>query len=115
MGNGTPASNGHTVAEGRIIFYDEDADVQLVTLENAFKLLLALASTGINTGAAPPVYSAERRKTVRQGLRILARTIARAHLGRHGERDSAAAPGPPPMGRRSERTIPEARGAEWQP
>ena len=49
------------------------------------------------------------------GLRILARTIARAHLGRHGERDSAAAPGPPPMGRRSERTIPEARGSEWQP
>ena len=54
-----------------------------------------LASTGINTRAASPVYTGERRKTVRQGLRILARIIARAHVGRDAERDSAAAPGPP--------------------
>ncbi len=97
-----------------MVFYDEDADVQLVTLENASKLLLALASTGINTGAASPVYAAEGRKDGAPGLRIRARTIARAHLGRHGERDSVAAPGPPPMGRRSERTIPETGGSEWQ-
>ena len=30
--------------------------------------------------AAPPVYTAEERKTVRDGLRVLARIIARARL-----------------------------------
>ena len=98
-----------------MVFYDDDADVQLVTLEDAFKLLLALGvhwhqyrgrGAGLHGGAA---------KDGASGLRIRARTIARAHPGRHGERDSVAAPGPPPMGRRSERTTPEARGSEWQP
>ena len=42
-----------------------------------------------------PVYTLEERQTVRQGLRILARIIARAHLGRQTERSSAAEPGPP--------------------
>ena len=51
-----------------------------------------------NAVANSPVYTLEERQTVRQGLRILARIIARAHLGRQAERSSAAAPGPPPAG-----------------
>ena len=46
--------------------------------------------------AGPPVYTPEQRETVRRGLRILARIIARAHLRRQAERSGAAAPGPPP-------------------
>ena len=41
-----------------------------------------------------PTYSPEQRETVRRGLRILARMIARAHLRRQASR-SAAAPRPP--------------------
>ena len=52
----------------------------------------------VNAVADSPVYTLEERQTVRQGLRILARIIARAHLGRQAERSSAAAPGPPPAG-----------------
>ena len=55
-----------------------------------------------NAVADSPVYTLEERQTVRQGLRILARIIARAHLGRQAERSSAAAPGPPPEGRGEE-------------
>ena len=51
-----------------------------------------------NAVADSPVYIAEQRPTVHQGLRILARIIARAHLRRQAERSSAAAPGPPPAG-----------------
>ena len=52
----------------------------------------------INTGAAPTVYTADHRKTLSDGLRILARIIARTHLGQQAERCSAPAPGPPPAG-----------------
>ena len=38
-------------------------------------------------------YTAEQRETLRRGLRILARMIARAHL-RHQASPSGAAPGP---------------------
>ena len=38
-------------------------------------------------------YSAEQQETLRRGLRILARMIARAHLRRHASQ-SAAAPRP---------------------
>ena len=41
-----------------------------------------------------PTHSAEERETVRRGLRILARMIARAHLRRQASR-SGAAPRPP--------------------
>ena len=51
-----------------------------------------------NALADSPVYTAERRATMRQGLRILARVIARAHLRRQIDRSGAAAPGPPPDG-----------------
>ena len=51
-----------------------------------------------NALADSPVYTAEQRETVRQGLRLLARIIARAHLRRQAERSSAPAPGPPPAG-----------------
>ena len=51
-----------------------------------------------NAVADSPVYTAEERKTVRQGLRLLARIIARAHLGRQANRSRAPAPGPPPAG-----------------
>ena len=52
-----------------------------------------------NAVADSPVYTAEQRKTVRQGLRLLARIIARAHLRRQADRGSAPAPGrPPPAG-----------------
>ena len=44
-----------------------------------------------------PTHSAEERETVRRGLRILARMIARAHLRRQASR-SAAAPRPPTEG-----------------
>ena len=55
-----------------------------------------------NAVADPPVYIAEQRPTVRQGLRILARVIARAHLRRQAERSGAPAPGPPPAGESGE-------------
>ena len=45
-----------------------------------------------NTLADSPVYTEERQATMRQGLRILAKIIARAHLRRQ------AAPGPPSAG-----------------
>ena len=47
--------------------------------------------------AGSPSRSAEQRETVRRGLRILARMIARAHLRRLAAR-SAAAPRPPTEG-----------------
>ena len=53
---------------------------------------------GINTGAVPPACTAEHRKTLSDGLRILARIIARTHLRQQAERSSAPAPGPPPAG-----------------
>ena len=53
---------------------------------------------GINTGAAPLLYTVDHRKTLSDGLRILARIIARAHLERQAERSSAPAPSPPPAG-----------------
>ena len=49
-----------------------------------------------NALADSPVYVAEQRATMRQGLRILARIIARAHLRRQLGWSAAAAPGPPP-------------------
>ena len=66
------------------------------------------SDTGINTKTATPVDTAEQRATVRQGLRILARIIARTHLRRQpnqcrampeatkGRRTGAAPHGPPP-------------------
>ena len=42
--------------------------------------------TGINAGAEPPACTAEQRKTMREGLRILARMIVRAHLRREASR-----------------------------
>ena len=36
--------------------------------------------------AAPPVYTAGQREAVREGLRILARMIVRAHLRREASR-----------------------------
>ena len=47
------------------------------------------ANTGNNTRAAPPVYTAEQRKTVRDGLRVLAKIIAHAHLRRQAVRCGA--------------------------
>ena len=61
-----------------------------------------------NAVADSPDYTAEERQTVRQGLRLLARIIARAHLRRraarwevmqeatNGECPLAAPHGPPP-------------------
>ena len=58
--------------------------------------------------AAPPVDTAEQRETVRRGLRVLAKIIARAHLRRqsaqwevmgeavNGKCPRAAPHGPPP-------------------
>ena len=45
-------------------------------------------------------YTAEQRETLRRGLRILARMIVRAHLGRETTTKCAPAPLDPP----SERT-----------
>ena len=64
-----------------------------------------------NAVADSPVYTTEERKAVRQGLRILARIIARAHLRRqaarcgalrgtrNGEHPTLAPHGPPPEGK----------------
>ena len=41
---------------------------------------------GSNAGTVPPACAAEHRKTMRDGLRILARIIARAHLERQVHR-----------------------------
>ena len=54
--------------------------------------------TGMNAGAVLPTCPAERRKTLSDGLRILARIIARTHLRQQAEPCSALAPGPPPAG-----------------
>ncbi len=43
------------------------------------------ARTGINAGTVPPACTAEHRKTMRDGLRILARIIARTHLQAPGK------------------------------
>jgi hypothetical protein len=51
--------------------------------------------TGINAGAVPPACTAEHRKTLSDGLRILARVIARAHLRQQAERGA-----PPRQARR---------------
>ena len=45
-----------------------------------------------------PVYAEERQARLRQGLRILARIIARAHLRRQAELSGAAVPDPPTAG-----------------
>ena len=37
--NGTPASNASSVAAGLSVFFDEDEQPQLITLENAGRLL----------------------------------------------------------------------------
>ena len=67
--------------------------------DNKEKLQRNRTGRGVaNAVADSPVYTAEERQTVRQGLRILARIIARAHLGRQAERSGAPAPGPPPAG-----------------
>ncbi len=50
---------------------------------------------GLNAGAVQPVCTADHRKTLSDGLRILARIIARTHLQQQAERSSAPAPGPP--------------------
>ena len=44
--------------------------------------------TTVRRGSA--THSAEERETVRRGLRILARMIARAHLRRHESRSGVA-------------------------
>ena len=65
-----------------------------------------------NPVAAPPVHTAEQRETVRQGLRILAKIIARAHLRRQADRRGEAAPGPPPTSKHGGPAIPEIGGPE---
>ena len=57
-----------------------------------------------NTVAGPSAYTAEQRETIRLGLRVLAKIIARVHLRRQ-----AARRGPPP-GDEGEQAIPEIDG-----
>ncbi len=76
--------------------------------DNKEKLHRIRTGRGVaNAVGDPPVYTAERRKTMRQGLRILARMIVRAHLRREatprgplaeaglGDRPASTASGPP--------------------
>ena len=51
-------------------------------------------ATDLRTRTGPAAYTAAQRKTMRQGLRILARIIASAHLRRQADRSSTAAPRP---------------------
>ncbi len=60
--------------------------------------------------AAPPGYAAEHRETVRRGLRVLAKIIARVHLRRQAARTNTAAPGPPQVSEHGEQAIPETGG-----
>ena len=46
----------------------------------------------------PPAYTPEQQERIQNGLRILARIIARAHLERRSELSSDHAPGPPSEG-----------------
>ena len=46
----------------------------------------------------PPAYTPEQQERRRNGLRILARIIARAHLERREDRSGEPAPGSPPDG-----------------
>ena len=46
----------------------------------------------------PPAYTPEQQERMRNGLRIMARIIARAHLERQVDRSSEPAPGCPPYG-----------------
>ena len=61
---------------------------------------------------SPTLPPAEQQATVRRGLGILAKIIARAHLRWQAARSSTAAPGPPPVSRHGERAIPEIGGPE---
>ena len=45
-------------------------------------------ATGPNARATSPTYTPEHQETLRQGLRILARIIARAHLRRQAQLDT---------------------------
>ena len=40
--NGTPASNGSSIAQNLMVFFDEDDEAQIVTLEHASTLLLPM-------------------------------------------------------------------------
>ena len=46
----------------------------------------------VNALGGPPVHTAAQRETMRQGLRILARIIAHAHLRRESSMPSLAPP-----------------------
>ena len=50
------------------------------------------SATGPATMTEKPVYTAGQRKTMQQGLRILARIIARAHLRRQHQQRRASRP-----------------------
>ncbi len=63
---------------------------------------LQKTETAFNTGTGMQDCTLSQRKTMREGLHILARIIAGAHLRRQAERSATAATGPPPMGRHDE-------------
>ena len=59
---------------------------------------LQKTETAFNTGTGMQDCTLSQRNTMRDGLHILARLIARAHLGQQAERNGAPALGPPPAG-----------------
>lgn len=46
--NGTPASNGSSIAQNLMVFFDEDDDAQMVTLEHASEFLLPMLEKAVS-------------------------------------------------------------------
>ena len=58
----------------------------------------AASNPGTGPGLGSPAYTAEERETMRRGLRILARIIARVHLGQPESPRSGPEARPPAEG-----------------
>ena len=53
--NGTPASNGSSIAKDLMVFFDESDDAQIVTLEHAAELLRPLLENARHVVSNPTV------------------------------------------------------------
>ena len=65
--SGTPASNGSDIAEGLMVFMDEEDEPQIVTLEGASKLLGPLLKQ-LHTAACPYCFENPMRRDAETAL-----------------------------------------------